>query len=281
MLLSITLECRGKGGISIKDELIIFIHIPKTAGTTLRSILKKEYGPLMKPFYLDKEQPPDMKPLLACKKCIGGHIGYGIWMPYWNRSLLLENPCSRPVSYITMLRDPVERLISLYNFLKIIYLPIQEPASVIFNLTFEDFVESNHYQADTQTLYITGGSLDIDTAKHHLTRFRAVGITERFDESIFLMKRKFGWGDLHYQKLNITPNRPQKNQLTDSIIQRIQERNALDVELYRFAKSLLEREIKSLDSQSGEELRQFLNRPVVKSKKFIPSHRLTNRQPGL
>lgn len=248
------------------NDLVLFIHIPKTAGTTLRSIIIKEYHPKIWYLYTKYREKPLNRQSIIEKikknhhlKCICGHIGFGIWSPYTGESVLTHYQPERPITYISMLRDPIDQVISHYYFLQTIFLPRNDPNHILLKTSFEEFIKMKQY-TNLQTLYIAGGSLDLQMAKENITKhFKVVGITERFNESVFLMKKELGWKNIHYKKQNITPNRPSKDTLSRHVIDMIKKYNQLDIELYHYARQLLERKIASLDLQSKEELNQFVH----------------------
>ncbi|MGM1034210.1 MAG: sulfotransferase family 2 domain-containing protein [Bacillota bacterium] len=109
--------------------LDIFMHIPKTGGTTLNELFKKQYK-LNEIFDHDSFQKKMMKmdELTEVEKrnikAIAGHYLYGIHQEF-----------SRPFNYFTMLRDPVDRVISSYYFLK------DYPGyEMVKDMTLEEFV---------------------------------------------------------------------------------------------------------------------------------------------
>jgi hypothetical protein len=70
-------------------------------------------------------------------------------------------------------------------------------------------------------------------ARRHLDeRIPLVGLTERFDESLVLMKRALGWGLPVYRILNRTKGRPARSDVTPSARAAIEAYNALDLALY-------------------------------------------------
>jgi hypothetical protein len=102
------------------DPLWIFLHIPKCGGTTFKAHVER-YIPLEEQFFefsnWGKEyraehglpefadRPADER---AKARVLAGHnLGYGV------HHLV---PGNRPVRYFSVLRDPSERCVSLYNF---------------------------------------------------------------------------------------------------------------------------------------------------------------------
>jgi hypothetical protein len=78
-------------------------------------------------------------------------------------------------------------------------------------------------------------------ATEHLEeRFSVVGVTERFDESLLLTGRAFGWNRLHYFKVNVAPQ-SDRTPPSAAALEEIRQRNALDVALYRWVVERLDR----------------------------------------
>jgi len=153
-----------------------------------------------------------------------GHLPYGVHRRF-----------SRPCNYITMMRDPVERIISLYFYLQHAKKP---PAHyMVKRMDLDQFVRSEDYRGNTsnlQTRYFCGGQTpNLEQAKETLHRkFLVVGITERFTESLDILKQKLNWGSFDYQKKNVTRNRPTRYDFSPSTIDKIINLNNLDYELY-------------------------------------------------
>lgn len=237
----------------VKEDLTIFMHIPKTGGTTLNSIFRNQYDknqfydhlfPIddMRKKYneLDQEAKNNIK-------AVSGHYSYGI-----------NKIFSKSFTYFTMLRNPVERVISLYYFLK--STPTIYPE--MKDMTFTEFIDWSREAKNGQTKQVSGlwGNPSVEKAKENLRTFRVIGLTERFDESLFLMKKAFGWSDIEYNSLNITKKRPLKSELSQKVISLIEEHNQLDFELYRYAQELFEKQINSLNKESKQELVNYLKK---------------------
>ncbi|OLO37221.1 hypothetical protein BTR23_13940 [Alkalihalophilus pseudofirmus] len=239
-------------------DILIHLHMPKTAGTTLRTIIKKnvninnsyelyKYGNRLKNILTDL----NMKPI----ECIQGHFPYGIHS-------YLEQKCT----YITMLREPVERVISEYYFIK--SLPRHELHQQVKKLTLVEYQQEER-NCNLQTRLLSGqtnkASLtldDLQKAKEHINKhFKVVGITEMFDESIFLMKKEFGWRNLFYRKYNITKGKP--TNIAKNIKKKVAENNLLDIELYNYARKLLNSKLAALNEHEKNELLKFSMRNQI------------------
>ncbi|WP_264739377.1 sulfotransferase family protein [Cytobacillus firmus] len=239
-------------------EIIIHTHIPKTGGMTLRSIANKNYEKEKMLTNVFPSSLPQFKKDIVEKKDIEfvtGHHPFGLHM-YTNK----------PCAYITMLRDPVDRVISMYFYnLRKVNHPLHKKVK---ELTFEEFINDKQLTRRTVNRQIQKivGNLnpeenDLKKAKKILAKhYKVVGITEMFDESIFLMKKELGWRDITYERKNYTADRPTKDQFSDEIIEQIKELNHLDIQLYNWAKRKLLEHLEALDSSTKQELEGFLNR---------------------
>ena len=93
---------------NLEEPLLIFIHIPKTAGETFNMVLQRHYpgeatfdSPSV-PFSVVIEQLDNLsEQRKASVGCITGHIPFG-----------LHRYLDQEVRYFTILRDPVDRVIS-------------------------------------------------------------------------------------------------------------------------------------------------------------------------
>ena len=228
--------------------LDIFMHIPKTGGTTLNELFKKQYK-LNEIFDHDSFQMKMMKmdELTDMEKrnikAITGHYFYGIHQEF-----------SRPFNYFTMLREPVDRVISSYYFLK------DYPGyEMVKNMTLEEFVVKGPEAPNLQTLMVCGSQEkpDIEKAKENLKTFTVVGVTELFNETLFCLKKAYSWGDIHYKRKNITKNRLAKEEVPTPLKNLIRKYNALDMELYDYAKKLLYEKLQSLTAEEQRQLAKF------------------------
>ncbi|HEX9758729.1 MAG TPA: sulfotransferase family 2 domain-containing protein [Nitrospiria bacterium] len=237
--------------MSEKDfQTLIFLHIPKAAGTTLHQVLERQFH-RKEVFTVDGAHVPEsieeFKNLSEEKKakikCLKGHLPFG----------LHENLPGKS-KYITVLRNPVDRVISHYYFV------LQTPKHYLYrqvaskNLTLEQYVKGNLSSEinNGQTRLICGdprvdtvsgngpvSQATLEAAKRNLQEhFIGVGISERFDETVLMFRNLLGWENAYYAKENVTRNRSAKPDVAHDVIKAIEETNALDIELYAFGKEL-------------------------------------------
>jgi hypothetical protein len=251
----------AESNIAQSDRALIFLHLPKCGGTTLNRIIEWEYSPLrifsIDPIlYLWSYQKLNRWPAsrLAKLQVLKGHMPFGI-----HRRL------QQPFTYITFLRDPVERVISAYYFAKNYILHPKH--RWISKLTLEEYVRLSPSH-NVQTKYLSGREFEGDyhagdcseemlaMAKDNMTRyFSLVGLTERFDEGLAILKIIFGWELAKYAKFNVTKVRPKRTSLPASTLDLIKERNKYDVALYDFGVPLFN----ETQARYGDEVQKQLN----------------------
>ncbi len=194
----------------MKKEQIIFLHIPKTAGTTLRNIVYAQHGETkVAPIYQDKwyieikefSQLSDERKNQA--NVIMGHFFYGF------HNKLSGN---RPYRYATMLRNPIARCLSLYNHLNNKQahnsLSLQEllktPTGSQFINGQSSLISGSHgFNFQKKSTELLKQAL-----KNIESHFAFVGLTERFNESMLLAHHQLGWKLQPYETRNTAKQWP-------------------------------------------------------------------------
>ena len=185
-------------------------------------------------------------------QCIMGHASFGL-----HRDLIGST------EYVTLLRDPVNRIISLYYYARRAEGHRHHEVIREEDVSLHDYVTSGINEVEIRngmTRQIAGLTDELPDrhalkqAKQHLRDyFGVVGLVERFDESLLLMKRQYGWGQVAYRRRRVGKGRPRKEDISEETLHEIRERNRLDWELYRFAKERFENSLSEIDLE--EELR--------------------------
>ena len=98
---------------------------------------------------------------------------------------------------------------------------------------------------------------DTDGKANLRDNIEVVGLTGRFDETLLLLKKAFGWGNVFYARQNVVRKRPHRDQLSADTLAVIHKYNQLDMELYQFATTLFEEQVRKQGASFAEEVRSF------------------------
>lgn len=229
------------------EPLLIFLHIPKTGGTTLSTIIRRQYDErdvyrvtkvADAPYSRRLEDLPQLIPKQT--RIVLGHMEFG-----------LHDVLRRQASYVTLLRDPVERVLSHYSMILARPHHPFHTALVSEAVTLEQYASGDRFTAadNLQTRLLSGWGMRpercpesaLEVARRNLSEhFPVVGLAERFEETVILLKRTFRWGFVLYAKENLATNRPRRESLDDATLRAVERSNRLDLELYRHAEKTLD-----------------------------------------
>ncbi len=250
--------------------VLLFHHIAKTAGTSLRKILQKNYkkkellelyGPNRASVewyqsYYDS-MPAKQK---ASVKCIAAHTAHYI-IPVLDR----------PFQVFTLLRDPLDRVISLFYFAKEIAYSGQGRGAELgreinrlgWNLEeiYSNLGGGYNNTSERHSLFDTffDGQARVILAPHypvqemqyqasHMNRDRwrekelftlleehyTVGVQAHYRDSIERFSQAFGWKRVFYEEKNKTKSRPRLEELSAEAADLIRSYNQLDMRIYDY-----------------------------------------------
>jgi hypothetical protein len=230
---------------------IVHIHIPKTAGTALRTAFERAYNDMRSFPHRDERRYGEFDPNEY--DFYSGHIGF-------------KTASEIGGDIITVFRNPVDRFISVYYFWRQLYANgIEQSRNTMLAAKYDldQFVlivdepfllEEFHNRATWQVAY--GSSLKhrielrsqgksedeiFRTALDNIETFAVVGTQERMGDFSAKLKQTFGVG-LQIGRINVTENKAEKRDLRVQTLRRIQDWVYMDLELYQRVLEMLSRE---------------------------------------
>ena len=212
--------------------MIFLTHIPKTGGTTFRHILINNYSwrhydfPESKKKIVELGDYPFNSNIIRHIKSMSGH-----WLRYSDNTKLLVPD----VKFIVFLRDPIMRIISLFY-----HIQRYENSRINFKKWVDDDYKGQ-ILSNFQTKYIAGYN-NLEIAKSILKNgYFFVGITEQFDKSLLILKKKLGdYFDARYVIKRYSKSKSEEilnNSNYKNTIEILYEQNELDLKLYKYVKN--------------------------------------------
>ncbi|MES1948391.1 hypothetical protein C84B14_13614 [Salinisphaera sp. C84B14] len=213
--------------------MIAFIHIKKTAGNSLKYLLRSHFGAAhcdVKPWQKKDAvySAAHLKQLMRVYPWLQSIAGHTI-APHSDLRDQVPN-----LKYFTFLREPIRRCVSEYQYyvLRGRYQPN----------TFSSWIQDPRYRnVQVQAL---AGKEDLDAAITRLEEDVAfLGLIERFDESLALMGPMLGIPTLEPRESRL--NTASSNDIRDAVLadpetrQALEDANQLDVQLYRYARDVV------------------------------------------
>jgi hypothetical protein len=252
-----------------QHSILGFIHLQKTAGITVTWIMRSSFGS----HHLDL--PPArhfLDPVLTARELQHWGRFYGDLRSFRGHSVVpyTDVDVAYPqVRYFTLLRDPVKRMASWFQY------QVQQkrsgrrsdvtPDNVLDE--FETWIQQD-FRHNWQTRRIAG-RVDVDAAiKMIRDKEIFVGLVEQFDESMLLLKGLVS-SDLNigYSRRNVAVASTIAKTLLESerARQLLVEANDADLQLYEYAKAAL---YPSYRQEYGDQLQEDLQRYRASSQGF-------------
>jgi hypothetical protein len=247
------------------DLPLYFLHIPKTAGSSMSAMLTTafkpaEICPAMHWDYIAQLAPES----LSTYRVFAGHF-----------SAYLSRFLGRELNIFTLLRDPVERTLSLYGY--VLREPTHPLFKVVSNLTLREFIFDSATRPkiwNFRARYIADLGLDPrsmaprfashdpthygfqmsfddssasaspkalrDAALLALDSFFFVGTTEHFNASVPSLSGQIGVNLTIPERLNVTQTRIQRQDIDPETLASIEEATTIDRELYEIIQDRLQ-----------------------------------------
>lgn len=196
---------------------VIYLHSPRTGGTSMAEIMGQVYGkPSWDPFHDGVWMVHDegLKYLRSQNEftgsCIIGHMPYGV-----------HKYVGSDFTYLTMLRDPVERITSYYYYVMAIagygWAWWEQTVGLTRDTTLSEFAQMDMcHVRNSMTRQFCGLPFYHEKAKKiqvwHVNKAEKnleqmhVGVTEHFGYSVDLFSKQLGWPKVNVVKEHARPH---------------------------------------------------------------------------
>jgi hypothetical protein len=227
---------------------LIFLHIPKTAGSTYLDIINRNYESA-KLFQIDGLRPEiSFKALDSLPKNKRNQLE----MICGHRTLNVHKGFEQKFRYVTFLRNPIDQYISNYHYIR--RTKEHNFFSIVSEMnSIEEFIDFS-YKYDwnnIQTRHLSGsatnmslenvkfslhGDENLRIAKNNLLELiDYVFLTEKFEESLVVAKHEFNWKNIYFEPRNVTKGRTKIEEYSPNIIDKIAQLQKYDIQLYDVA----------------------------------------------
>ena len=181
---------------------VYYIHVRKTAGTAINyAFLQSSQAPDTGAFFEDLAQKPNHRLIRNDKVFVG-----------WNVRLINEGkysyafshaPCHRlklpsHVFSFTCLRDPAERVISHYNYLRNfqvnnIHHPCMKREGPWLGNSLDDFIANMPTEYFKNQLYTFSSDLNVNEAFDRVMQCDYFFFTREIDDAVKVLEKKLNW----------------------------------------------------------------------------------------
>ena len=255
---------------------LLHLHIPKCAGSTLNPLLTSAYprGACHKIRVIEgrRSSQHEFEALAEADRerlrLVIGHFRYG-----------LHRRLPGDWKYFSFVREPVSRIVSFYTYAAStphhrFYDWIQRE-SVTFERFIEERTEGDIHNGQTLML-MDEGTFDVsaDLAIERMRRrYLLTGLTERFDESLFLLWRGLGLGHPPFYMRERVSGGASKPHISPELRKRIEELNREDVRLYLWCRRQFEEAVVTAGSGFAPRITRYrrLNRIYSCMRAFLRS----------
>ncbi len=281
-------------------EILIFFRMPKTGGNTMDGVFEHCMpGQYFHAHTGDTDSAllvrstenirakfaaitPDAQRAVRC--VIGTHVALDVATVF-----------DRPSKFFTIVREPVDRVIS--NFFHIRSAAHLTSYPFIKDMTLEQYLDSGiGIDADNHQVRLLSGCPELDAPwhpqgrpistppveQHHLEmakrhieeRFITAAPLEAFTALVWFFKRLYGWPlrRTFFQIRNETPDRPRTEAVPERTRQRLREMNRYDAALYEWVKLRFAEQLRPLEPKFSRQVGRFeqMNRYAQRLRRLSP-----------
>jgi len=237
---------------TVKPRKVLFDHLPKCGGSSLSRYLTTHY-PRRKTFSLDGQNPTRLVLSLNKFKSLSERDRYGYDLIKGHLAHELLDYVHPECLKVTVLREPLDRIISHYYYAKRTPTHYLYPKIHQSGMGLEEYATSglSDELRNWYTTHFSGLSLDdverrpeesIAKALEVIPkRYDIVGFLDNFSSFLEMLRNQAKLRDEYdeyKERVNITQEREKLSHIEESVMNKIKEVNKIDVVLYREVRAL-------------------------------------------
>jgi Sulfotransferase family len=215
--------------------MIVSVHLPKTAGTSFAATLERNFGAAYLRDYADVpiNTPKYERHKSALQNCLsnaekdfqGIECVHGHFLPL--KYLHLAD--TRDITFVTWLRNPVERVLSHFHFWQQSFDPNNAPSLHRKMMEEKWSLERFCLGPEIRDLYFQF------LYAFPLEYFSFIGITEFYDEDFALFVSQFLDSSFEPEKLNVRDTSASGYKISQALRSEVEQYHAKDMALYQRA----------------------------------------------
>ena len=219
-----------------KNDVILFHHIPKAAGTSVGAGIKKvvdsfrtiQWDDVHNGFVRASNDAIYARTEKNMRQVIMGHYNAQN-VQFWRNNRL-------PIKAASIIRDPYERFVSQYNY----NCSPKHPAHQTFMERFPTMMSfAKSTQTDFQLRYLLGPTFDLDDALKRLcTDFTFIGCVEHLDASLEHFSKSHGLEPIPTFSLNTGVVKTSEVEVDEEIRALILSKNRNDLKFHKLVLEL-------------------------------------------
>lgn len=239
---------------------IYFLHIPKTAGSSVREMLRRNYDDKLGPYGIYDDLVSCSQTCIEKYDVIAGHFGISLLSLFDRHPLtftFLRHPIGRTLSHFMHLKrdsnHPYHKYVLDMELSDFLTDPITVPLIYNFQSRYMSFKltgfdclsrfptacsKPGHLSVTWELMSYGMSDADIlDLSLRSLDEISFVGFVEDFDKSMARLIQLLGIKNYDIPKMKVSPNTTDLANVTSMVRDRILEINQIDMKLYDAAKS--------------------------------------------
>lgn len=221
------------------NKLVLFIHIPKTAGTSFRKAAENYFT--KENTYYDYSPSSSETSAIILENIYQNQDMYALAKYFENKENIFLSGHFHAVKYaslfetlniVTFVREPIEQVLSHYE---------HHCRDLGYKEDLETFVKDNRFK-NIQSRILAGRPIEL---------YGFIGLTEEYSKSIMLINDYYGL-NIEVLTENISENKfLTSDALDDEMLNLIVKENSVDIELYKQAKKIFEERIRCYENKES------------------------------